>query len=125
MHCALDDDGLLLLEPHTFGAVRTRGQEGRRWQSQGEGLFSPGPHLVLTESSWVSGQQAATTRFCVLDAETCAVERYAQSMQAYTEDGYRRMLNACGFGEISFFPSLIGREDAAQPDLMAIVARRQ
>ncbi|MBM3190538.1 MAG: class I SAM-dependent methyltransferase [Chloroflexi bacterium] len=124
-HEALAEGGLLLLEPHTFEAMQRIGQEPPRWRTQLSGLFSERPHLYLTESFWDDARAVATNRYFVVDAATGDVARYAQSMQAYTEEGYRALLTGCGFGDPVLYPSLIGQEDASQDGLLVIVARKE
>lgn len=64
----------------------------------------------------------ATNRYFVIDGATGAVIRHAESLQAYTNDAYRSLLAACGFGEVVFHPSLTGEPDPAQKQLIAICA---
>ena len=123
-HRALVSDGLLLLEPHTFAAVRRIGERPSSWYAARTGLFSAQPHLCLEEHFWDASHSAATTRFFIVDAATGEVTRHAQSFQAYTDAEYRTTLNEGGFDDLAFFPSLTGMEDESQADLMAIVARK-
>jgi SAM-dependent methyltransferase len=122
-HGALDDGGLLLLEPHTFAAVQEIGGQSR-WYTAESGLFSNRPHLCLYESFWDSGQQATTERYYIVDAASGEVTRHASTMQAYTDAEYRALLNASGFDDIAFYPSLTGEADESQRQLLAIVARK-
>jgi SAM-dependent methyltransferase len=103
---ALDADGQLLLEVHTSGAVRRIGSAQPSWRAVERGLFSDRPHLRLEETFWDAGQRVATERYYVVDAETAAVTRYAQSMQAYTDDEYRAILRDCGLALRGIHPSL-------------------
>ena len=120
---ALAPDGILVLEPHTFAAVEGFQNERRFWYSSHGELFSAAPHLVLTESFWDPGERTATRRFFVVDAASGAVERYAHSFQAYTEEEYCAVLAECGFTQSAFFPSLGGKPIAGQEDYCAIIAR--
>jgi SAM-dependent methyltransferase len=122
---ALADDGVLLLEPHTFEIVRKLGEQPTTWYSSESGLFSDRPHLCLKESFWDPASSAATIRYFIVDAFTGEVTRYAQSLQAYTDEQYHSLLTDCGFDDVEFFPSLIGVKDATQNQLMAIVARKR
>ena len=122
---ALADNGLLLLEPHTFAFVQSKGEQGASWYSAEGGLFSEEPHLCLQESFWDSAAQAATIRYFIVDASTGNVTRYAQSFQAYSDTQYCSVLNECGFDDVKLLPSLTGHEDRAQNGLMAIVARKR
>ena len=124
-HRALVDNGLLLLEPQPFAAIRSTGERGTSWYSSLKGLFSDKPHLCLEEHFWNSDSQTATTRFFIVDTSTGDVMRYAQTFQAYTRADYQSMLGECGFEDVEFFPSLTGEEDESQSDLMAIVARKR
>ena len=122
---ALSMDGILVLEPSTFEAVRREGQAGTSWWSAASGLFSDLPHLGLVENSWDAERSVATIRYYVLDAATGQVTRYASSSQAYTNPQYRDLLVESGFGEVAFYPSLTGNIDESQPELLAIVAHKQ
>lgn len=66
----------------------------------------------------------ATTRHYVVDAASDEVTRYAQSFQAYTQEGYNRLLQTCGFADVVFVPALTGEAPAEEADLLVIVARR-
>ena len=122
---ALSDDGILLLEPHTFDFVHNKGLQGNSWYSSEGGLFSDSPHVILTENHWNEDQLAAIFRYYVVDASTQDVTRYAQSFQAYTEAAYRSLLRECGFEDMKIFPSLTGAEDESQAGLIAITARKR
>ncbi len=123
-HDALLPGGVLLLEPHTFEAVWTEGTEGRTWHTTPAGLFSDDPYLMLEENHWDDAARVSTRRMYHIDAATGEVARHAISMQAYSNDEYRELLESCGFVAVEFFPSLTGEADDAQYGLMAIVARR-
>jgi 2-polyprenyl-3-methyl-5-hydroxy-6-metoxy-1,4-benzoquinol methylase len=123
-HAALKPGGTVLLEAHTREVVRRIGAEGRRWSSSSGGLFSAEPHLTLEESLWDEATQTATTRYYIVDADSGAVTRYAQSFQAYTEAGYRDLLARCGLCAVMVHPSLLGIADASEPDFIVLQARR-
>jgi SAM-dependent methyltransferase len=120
-HAALAPGGKLLLEPHTFDAIRAMGQQQPTWYAAQAGLFSEKPHLCLEESFWDAEGCVATTRYYIVDAITGDVMRHAASYQAYTEAEYRALLETCGFGEIAVYPSLMGTEDPEQAAFMGIV----
>ena len=122
---ALANDGLLLLEPHTFEIVQKIGEQSPTWYLAESGLFSDGPHLCLKENFWDPASSTATIRYFIVDASTGEVTRHAQSFQAYTDAQYCSLLTDCGFDDVEFFPSLIGIKDATQNGLMAIVARKR
>lgn len=122
IHAALKPGGKLILEPHTFEVIKKIGNEPSSWFTSEGGLFSPNPHLVLTENSWDEEQNAATIRHFVVEAKSGNVIRYAQSMQAYTNEDYRNLLADAGFDVIQFYPSLTGIPDPEQEALLAITA---
>ncbi|HBX70825.1 MAG TPA: hypothetical protein DEH25_15960 [Chloroflexi bacterium] len=122
IHAALKPGGKLITEPHTFEAIEGIGKHSTSWFTSEEGLFSPKPHLVLTENFWDETQKTATIRHFVVDATTGNVIRYAQSLQAYTPAAYRKLLTECGFREIQFYPALTGNPDPEQASLLAITA---
>jgi len=50
------------------------------------------------------------------------VTRYASTMQAYTNDQYRSLLEECGFHDVEFHPSLEGKETDYATSLLVITA---
>jgi SAM-dependent methyltransferase len=121
---AIQPEGSLLLEVHTFDVVHQMGLNPSSWYSSDSGLFSDQPHLCLQENFWEDNRSVATERYIIVDAQTGRVTRYASSTQAYTQDQYLDTLKECGFQDIAFFPSLIGTIDPAQSDFFAILARK-
>jgi SAM-dependent methyltransferase len=121
---ALADEGILLLEPHTFAAIEAIGTEPRAWFSSNGGLFSTEPHIVLTESFWRPHTCTATKRYFVAELLTNNLVRFAQSFQAYSDLQYRILLSQNGFRTFSTYPSLLGHIDPVQKDYVAIVAHK-
>jgi SAM-dependent methyltransferase len=124
-HAALDEGGLLLLEPAQYEAVRSRGGEGPPWSSAGSGLFSDHPHLWLEEHFWDEESRTATTRYYIVDAASGEVTAHASTEQAYTDEELRALLAECGYGAERFYPSLTGVEDETQAGLFALAARKR
>jgi SAM-dependent methyltransferase len=124
-HHALAENGLLLLEPHTYLAVRKIGERSSSWYSASGGLFSDRPHICLWESFWDAENEATTERHFIIDALTADVARHAASTRAYTNEQYRSLLAECGFGEVEFHPSLVGDVDESQSDLTVVVSRKR
>jgi SAM-dependent methyltransferase len=122
---ALDNGGLLLLEPHTVDAIRRSGEAPPSWQTSQGGLFSEEPHVLLTENFWHEDRQIATERYLIIDGRTGAVTRHAASMQAYNEAQFERLLDECGFTEMRIYSSLYGEIDATQGDFFALTARKR
>lgn len=122
---ALAPGGILLLEPHRFGVVEKIGTQARSWHSTEAGLFSEQPHLWLEENAWNPTAQTATTRFFIIEAATGKVHQLTQTMQAYTDQEYRRMLEQAGFAAVQFLPSFGPSEDQHRDNLMLIKAKSQ
>jgi len=121
---ALVDGGILLLEVHTFAAVQTLGNTPLTWYSAESGLFLDRPHICLMETFWDVQENVATERYFVVEGSTGDVTRCAASIQAYTDDEYRSLIEGCGFGDVAFHPSLRGVVDESQDDLFVIVAQK-
>ena len=121
---ALVHGGMLLLEPHTFAAVRRIGSEEATWESSDSGLFSGSPHLLLTDHYWNRIDRTATTRHYVVDAESGEVFRYAQSFQAYLAEEYDELLRGCGFQDVEM-RAAVGDVTNFADDLLAIIAGKQ
>ena len=100
-HRALAPGGLLLLEPHDFEASRSLGEQPASWYTAASGLFSNEPHLCLHEACWHEASAATTERWWVVDLASGETTRYAQSMQAYTDDGVQELLVRTGFEAVA------------------------
>jgi SAM-dependent methyltransferase len=123
-YTALVPGGKLALEPHTFEAVEAWGKREPSWSSSSGGLFFETPHIVMQECSWDEAAQAATNRYYIVDALNADVIRYAQSIQAYNQQDYTALLEKCGYTNVKFYPSLTGKPDPEQPELLVILAQR-
>jgi len=121
---ALSEDGIMLIEPHSFGAIESIGEQPSFWYSTKSGLFSDKPHICLDESFWDKQSSTATKRYFIIDTSTSDVTRYAITYQAYTDEQYSSLLKECGFEAIEFYPSLGEAEDENQNALIAIVAKK-
>lgn len=124
-HTALANDGLILLEPHTFSIVQEVGNKPASWYSAQSGLFSDNPHICLQENFWDESSRTATIRYFIIDSASAIVTPHAQTLQAYTDHEYHSLLTESGFSEIQFHPSLSGDEQHSQQGLVAIVARKR
>lgn len=124
VHHALEPNGFLLLEPHTFEIVQKIGEQPSSWYSAERGLFSDEPHLCMEENYWDAEGKVAITRYYIISAVTGEVTRHSSSMQAYTNDQYRSLLVDSGFGEVEFYESLGEITDSAGSDLMAILSKK-
>lgn len=122
---ALKPTGHLLLEPHTFNAVRELGEAPSSWHAAESGLFSDKPYLCLQENVWNSEDNVAIQRYYVVDAKTSQVTRHSSSMQAYTDAQYRALLNTCGFDSVTFHASWGGNADVAESPLHVIHSQKQ
>jgi cyclopropane fatty-acyl-phospholipid synthase-like methyltransferase len=98
-NCAgmLEENGLFLLETHTYEAVRASGETPASWQRHASGLFSDAPHLCLQENGWNASDATAFSRYYIVDAASADVRQYASFMQAYTDEEYDDILRAAGF----------------------------
>lgn len=121
---ALESNGYLVLEPHTFEAVLKIGKQPSSWYAARQGLFSDNPHFCLQENFWDAESKVAIERYYIIEADTGEVARHSASVQAYTDDEYRTLLANCGFGNVAFYPVLAGSEDGSSRDLMWILAKK-
>ena len=121
---ALEPGGALLLEPSTYGSIEAMGHQPPTWSTARSGLFADQPYVYFQEHAWDAASKTTTTRHFVLDAATAQVTRYAATYQAYSNDELAALLQAQGFDDVRFFPSLLGVEDPVQSDFIAVTARR-
>lgn len=120
---SLAEGGRVLLEPQVPESLRAEGHQPRIWKSYQSGLFSDRPHILLEESFWSEQHLAATMRYWVVDAETAAVTRFAQSKQHYFAGDYRKLLDDAGLRVDFTAPSLDG--SATTGAFSVIVASRK
>ena len=121
---ALGENGIVLLEPHSFDVIKKIGEQPSSWYSAKSGLFSDKPHICLEEGFWDAQSCTATKRWFIIDASTGDLARYATTYQAYTDQQYRSLLKECGFEAIDFYQSLGEIKEEKQNDLIAIVAKK-
>jgi len=90
--------GFLLLEEHTFEAVRESGQAPPTWWScpENEGLISDRPHLCLQENIWDPEPAQATIRYFILDAETAEVRSFRSIQTGYTPARLKALFSEIG-----------------------------
>ena len=121
---ALAENGIVLLEPHSFAVIKSIGEQPSSWYSAKSGLFSDKPHICLDESFWDAETSTATKRYFVIDASTSDIAHYATTYQAYTDQQYHSLLEESGFKAIKFYPSLGEAKAKHQTDLIAITAKK-
>jgi len=122
---ALVPGGLLLLEPHTFEAVRKIGMQPSTWHTAKQGLFSSAPHFCLQENFWDADAKVAIERYYIIDAATGEVVRHSASTQAYTDDAYRALLAECGFAEVEIGLPAEWSTGGTGTDLTLVLSRKR
>jgi SAM-dependent methyltransferase len=120
---SLVEDGALLLETHTEADVRQKGAAGRIWFARESSVFHDEPHVWLEERAWHEDTCTAAVRFGVISSPEDGVAVFGQTFQAYSEQGYRELVGECGFGSVSFQPSLTGEATDEASSFLVIVAK--
>lgn len=92
----LNPQGALLIEAHTFEAVKQNGLTQNSWEFLEQGLFSDRPHLYLQEHFWNEDAAAAITRYYIVDTESSELTEYGATMQAYSDQEYRQLFREAG-----------------------------
>jgi SAM-dependent methyltransferase len=121
---ALNPGGVLLLEASSLDAVDQIGNQPAMWYSAENGLFSDKDHICLMETFWNEEQKVATERFYILDSDSGEVTHHSASTQAYSEDELDAILEELGYGNISFYSSLTGKEEDEINDFLVISAEK-
>jgi SAM-dependent methyltransferase len=122
---ALVSGGRLVLEVQTYAGVQDLGKAPATWTSSPGGLFSDRPHIQLQEGRWDEAAGVAIERYYILDGPGGTVTRYSSTTQAYTDDQWYTLLQACGYQEVVFYQSLEGQSKATHPNLMGISACKE
>ncbi len=122
---SLKPSGLIILEVHTFDAVKKIGMSRSAWQALEKGLFQDSPHIFLEQSYWDPETQTTTKRFSVIETPGFKVKKYALSCQAYTESEYIDLVESVGFCNVRFAskPNFEHKEEFAD-DLQFIIAQK-
>ncbi|MDR3692219.1 MAG: class I SAM-dependent methyltransferase [Fimbriimonas sp.] len=71
------EDGLFVLEVHRPEPLREACARPSTWSSRSSGLFSPDPHLMLSESDWWDEESAAAFRTVIVTSREVMVAREA------------------------------------------------
>jgi len=124
MHVALKPGGRVLIEAHTYDAIKRIGQAENSWYRSESGLFSDRPHLCLIANIWYEDEELERTSFTVLDAETTDAEVYINTLQAYSFDSYRAMLKRAGFSQVDIIPAW-GKPDFDENDNLVMLRARR
>jgi SAM-dependent methyltransferase len=120
---ALVPGGVVLLEVHSFEAVRSRGEAKASWTAPAAGVFSDRPHLRLEESFWLEQSSHAVGRHWVVDAATGETAKFGWTMRAYTDAEYEALLAEAGLRLVARYENLTGTDEASEfPVLLAAPA---
>jgi SAM-dependent methyltransferase len=117
---ALAPGGLVLLEVHSFEAVRSRGAAPARWTAPAAGVFSDRPHLRLEENLWLAESAHAVGRYWIVDAVTGETTKFGWTMRAYTDAEYEALLAEAGLKLLARYENLTGTDETSEfPVLLA------
>lgn len=92
--------GRLLIETHTFDAVRRKGNASGSWFKSESGLLSDQPHIWLIENKWFDDHRVARTDTWIVESESKEVHHYVDTIQARSDEEYRDLLKRCGFRDV-------------------------
>jgi len=121
---ALAPGGQIVLEASTPDAVDQIGNQPSMWYSANAGLFCDTPHLCLMETFWDEKTATATERFYIVDAASGDITCHAASTVAYTDEQLGAMLEQAGFRNISFYPSLTGKDESVSQEMVVVTAQK-
>lgn len=121
---SLADYGRLVLEVHTYEAIRKRGLHPASQYATDSGLFCSQPHRCIQDNFWHADRHVATTRYTVIERGTGGTTVYAASYQAYTNPEYDDLLRKSGFSTVTAHASLSGEADLSFEDLIVFVAEK-
>jgi SAM-dependent methyltransferase len=121
---ALKSDGQVLIEPHTFTAVKQTGATGNSWYASVRGLFSDQPHICLISNHWHEPEYVAESRYTVIDATSAEAVRYRNLLQGYTNEDYLGMLQSAGFRDTHVIPPWGNAEFSSEDNFIMLHARK-
>lgn len=120
---ALVPGGKLLLELFELQFLVELGHAPRMQNTVRSGVFSAGPYTRVTERKWFPEQRVTVERHIIMDAENRSMTHYANTLQAYTDHEYQRLLQASGFCGAAKLPCL-GAPGTAQRGLCVLLSQR-
>jgi len=121
---ALKPGGKILLEVPSFDAVEQIGNQPSVWYTEKKGIFSDEPYICLTESFWNEEDSLAIERYYVIHNAREDVNLFVNTTQAYEEDQFVNFLEAAGFTNIEFHPSLTGSHEQQLDGMFVIMATK-
>jgi SAM-dependent methyltransferase len=121
---SLNNGGQILIEAHTYEAVKRIGESENSWYKAGSGLFSNKPHICMTENSWDESAHSERQTFFVIDAATSSMECYTNTLQAYKCEEYRGIIGSAGFTETQILPGWGADEIKPDDSLLLIGATK-
>jgi SAM-dependent methyltransferase len=119
---ALKDGGVLMLEPHESGVIRTNFETNPSWSAQQIGLFSGRPHMLLEEGYWHDDVQIAVKRWYVIDSETSEVTSYSQTVVEHAKSDLVDLIEAEGFTVSDAPGGWAAGNDDGSPEFYPLVA---
>jgi SAM-dependent methyltransferase len=121
---ALKPGGRFLLEVPSFDAVEQLGNQPSVWYTEKKGIFSDEPYICLTESFWNEEDALAIERYYVIQNAGEDVKLIINTTRAYEEEQFINFLEAAGFKDIEFHPSLTGNRDQQLDGMVVIMATK-
>jgi SAM-dependent methyltransferase len=97
---SLRDDGAMIIEPHTFEAVKAIGEAQNTWYKSSSGLFSDKPHICLIENQWIDKIKVAQQCFYVIELGSARADIYRNTTRAWTNDEYKELFINAGFKKV-------------------------
>lgn len=97
---SLNTGGVMLIESHTFEAVKRIGKAQDTWYKMSSGLFSAKSHLCLIDNHWNGELKVALQYFHIIDIESGEARHYRSTTKAWSDDDYRRLLEQAGYKDV-------------------------
>ncbi len=119
---SLAPGGRVLLEVHSYEAIRDRGLSPTRWTAHESAVFSDSPHLRLDQQFWLEDSAHAVGRHWIVDAATGVTTKYGWTMRAYTDAEYEALLAEGGLKLIARYANLTGTDEVS--DFPVLLAER-
>jgi len=120
---AVVDGGQILIEAVTHDVVKQSGQAAPSWYRSERGLFSDRPHVCLIENEWDEADELAISRFHVIE-DTGGVAHFRNTLQAYSDDAFRKMPEKAGLVEIEIRPPW-GQDSRERADEQLMLCARK
>jgi 2-polyprenyl-3-methyl-5-hydroxy-6-metoxy-1,4-benzoquinol methylase len=121
---ALAPGGIVMLEMFELQFLAELGKAPKAQNTVRSGVFSARPYTRISEHKWFPDAKVTVERHTIIEADTQSRMQYANTLQGYSTDEYRQLLESIGFRGFSKSPCLGNQHGQYASRLCVLMARK-